>query len=268
VLGPLGIKIVKAGPNTFDNQAQIDTILQAINQNPSGMAIAAFDSSLIPAIQKALAAGIPTITFESDLPDSGRLTYVGVDNYDYGLTLGRLLIDGKGESGTYAISTNAGASNSETRIRGLKDYLKNYPGWKLVGITEDKADIQTGADAAKALMQKNKDLSAYIGINASSGPAIAVAAKEFGNAGKLAIYCCDRDNATLTAIKDGTIQSTVIAKTASSPYYAALLLTDFAMGGADLPLTKNNKAAGVSPLPYNVYVGSLVITKDNIQYFE
>lgn len=34
-----------------------------------------------PAIQEVLAAGIPVVTFDSDAPDSGRLCFIGTDNY-------------------------------------------------------------------------------------------------------------------------------------------------------------------------------------------
>jgi ABC-type sugar transport system substrate-binding protein len=34
-----------------------------------------------PAIQEAVAANIPVVTFDSDAPDSGRLCYIGTDNY-------------------------------------------------------------------------------------------------------------------------------------------------------------------------------------------
>jgi ribose transport system substrate-binding protein len=38
-------------------------------------------SAIEPAIEKAVQAGIPVITFDSDAPNSKRIVYIGTDNY-------------------------------------------------------------------------------------------------------------------------------------------------------------------------------------------
>ncbi|MCL4378047.1 MAG: substrate-binding domain-containing protein [Actinobacteria bacterium] len=260
----LGINLTIVGPMDVNWQGEADALEQAIGQKPTGIMVAAFDPTIIPSIKKAIEAGIPIVTFESDIKESGRLCFIGVNNYDYGIQLGKNLIEASGEKGTLAISTNAGAANSELRIQGLKDFLKDYPSWEIVGQTEDKADIQTGANAAKALLQTHPDLTAYIGINASSGPAIATAAKEMGVTDKLTILCCDRDNTTLDLIKEGVIKSSVAAKTVSTPYWAAVVLINYVESGRDIPITNDNEKAKVVTMPDNIYTGAVVITKENV----
>ena len=68
-------------------------------------------------------------------------------------------------------------------------------------------------------------------------------------------------------IRKGKIISTVVAKTASSPYYAALALLNYARGGKDLPITSDNEAANINTMPNNIFVGSFVIDADNVEFF-
>jgi ribose transport system substrate-binding protein len=39
------------------------------------------DEVVGPAIKQAVAKGIPVVTFDSDAPGTGRLCYIGTDNY-------------------------------------------------------------------------------------------------------------------------------------------------------------------------------------------
>ena len=46
--------------------------------------VVGWDPSLGVAIDKAIAAGIPVITVDADVPNSNRLAFVGTDWYDLG----------------------------------------------------------------------------------------------------------------------------------------------------------------------------------------
>ena len=55
------------------------------------------------AIGKALSAGVPVIGFDSDAADSGRLSYVGTDNYDFGANAAKAMSEMIGGEGQVAI---------------------------------------------------------------------------------------------------------------------------------------------------------------------
>jgi ribose transport system substrate-binding protein len=70
----------------------------AIAANYDGIIIRGDDERLISLIQTAENAGIPTILVSSDLPDSGRIGYVGTNNYRAGYAVGKILMDRIGKA--------------------------------------------------------------------------------------------------------------------------------------------------------------------------
>ena len=114
----LGVDITVLGPNDFDMTAMVAAIEQTIPKKPDGILTMAWDSTPVPAIKKAMAAGIPVITMFTTVPDSGALTYIGLDNYQSGVVTGRELLKRGGNSGKLGIIMNAGASNTEAKKAG------------------------------------------------------------------------------------------------------------------------------------------------------
>jgi ribose transport system substrate-binding protein len=260
------VKVTFAGPETVDFPGQVDAILQQIPKKPAGMLVAAFDPGVVPAINQAIDAGIPVGTFEADYAKGNkRMFFVGVNAYGAGAAMGPELVKAIGEAGKIVISTNIGAANSEEKIRGLKDFLKDYPKIQIVTTVDDKTLIKEGSEAIKPVLQANKDVKAIIGVNAGSGGAAATAVKELGMAGKVKIICQDRDDVTLNFIKEGVITSTIVTRTAVNTYMGLLMLYQY--NHADVPITANNKANNVVWLPSNVDVGAIVVNKANVEAF-
>ncbi len=179
--------------------------------------------------------------------------------------MGPELIKYAGESGKLIISTNIGASNSEEKIRGFKDFLKDYPRWQIVATVDDKTMVREGADALKPVLQANPDVTAIIGVNAGSGGAAATAVKELGLVGKVKIICQDRDDITLKFIQEGVINSTIVTRTALNTYMGLLLLYQY--NHFDVPITADNKKNNIIWLPSEVDVGTVVVDKNNAAAF-
>jgi len=101
--------------------------------NAAAMAVAA---------QAAKDAGIPIITWDSDLlPESQnlRVAYIGTHNYEIGVNLAKLAMKIKPNGGTVCIqSGGAAAANHNERMQGIRDTLGNMtgtesPGTRLTG---------------------------------------------------------------------------------------------------------------------------------------
>ncbi|MFN3422365.1 MAG: substrate-binding domain-containing protein, partial [Armatimonadota bacterium] len=72
-------------PPKEDVRAQVSTFESFIAQGVDGIVIGPSNPTAIKGVvKKALSVGIPVITFDTDAPDSGRLLYVGTDNYKAG----------------------------------------------------------------------------------------------------------------------------------------------------------------------------------------
>lgn len=96
------------GPKDNDKEMQLSMLRDLIHSNHTikidGIAIAASSTeTLAPAIDEGIALGVPIITFDSDVPSSKRLSYVGTDNFFFEQELAKVLMQLRPEGGRYAI---------------------------------------------------------------------------------------------------------------------------------------------------------------------
>lgn len=123
----LGVACDYTGPTVTEIQPQIAVLEGLIQRHVDGLAISAVDGkAVVPVIKKAIAAGIPVVTFDADAASgSGRLAFIGTNNYRGGLALGSAFAKALPGGGKYAIITGGlGAENLNDRIRGVHDGLK------------------------------------------------------------------------------------------------------------------------------------------------
>src|ERR1700724_529696 len=70
------------GPNSYDPKAERDALNDAVQKKATGILLGVTDPALLKdSIDKAIAAGIPVITMDSDAPSSKRLFFIGTNNY-------------------------------------------------------------------------------------------------------------------------------------------------------------------------------------------
>jgi ABC-type sugar transport system substrate-binding protein len=271
------VKITALGPDAWDTAAQAQALEQTLAKKPAGIIIRGYDASSVDASIKAQAAGIPIVCTEAK-PSEGRgttvpgtLTFIGLDNYQCGADTSKELIERAGDSGVVGIMGNWGASNTDAKLAGLKDYLAaNAPGWTIAGEADDKATTNDAIIAAKSLINNYPDMTAIMGIDSSSGSGIANAMQELKiEAGKYKVVVHDREPATLDFIEKGFIDATLINKTAGQEVVAMLVLEDWNNGGLkNMPISSDNAAAGINPVPDNMYNTAVVIDADNVEYFK
>lgn len=107
-----------------DPIAQAELIVGLIGQGIDGISVAVLDEEITgAAIRKVMDAGIPVVTFDSDAASSGRLAYIGTDNYAFGSELGKVLLQLRPEGGEFG-SITANGPNLFTRLQGLRDRLE------------------------------------------------------------------------------------------------------------------------------------------------
>ena len=261
----LGVKTEYVGPAEYDMNAMIASFDQAIAKKPNGIVVVGFESSLNPEVKKAQDAGIPVVTVDADLPDSGRVAFVGTGNVNAGRMGGEKLASLIGGKGKVAIMTKPGQSNLEERVQGYKEALAKFPNIQLVQIVDTKSDPVVAAQAAATLLQKYPDLAGIACVEAAGGSGAATAVKEAKKQGKVKIVAMDRGNDVIQAIEDGVISASVAQQTALMPYYAVQILYNLANSKVDI--TSDNKAAGVQGIPSTVDTGVIIVDSSNAKYF-
>ncbi len=262
----LNAKTKFVGPVDYDMTAMVNTMDQALAENPDGMNVIGFDPALKPEIDKVIEAGVPVVTLDAEVYGSKRYTFLGTGNYHAGQVGAQLLAKEIGDKGKVAILTKVGQSNLEERIQGYKDeFAQNHPNIELVQIVDDQSDSAKAADGLKAVLQRTPDLAGVGCVEAAGGVGAATAAKELGIVGQLKIVSMDRDDGTLKFIEDGVIQDSVAQKSALMTFDGTILMDG--MKYNPVPIVSDNKAAGIIPMPEAVDTGVVVINKDNAKMF-
>src|SRR5256885_16460080 len=124
-------------------EEQVQILQDLVARKVDGIAVSPSNAAAVAvALQAAKAAGIPVLTWDSDLlPDnkSLRAAYIGTHNYEIGVNLAKLAMQIKPKGGTVCIqSGGAAAANHNERMQGIRDTLSGKksaesPGDKLTG---------------------------------------------------------------------------------------------------------------------------------------
>ncbi|MFP4344826.1 MAG: substrate-binding domain-containing protein [Anaerolineales bacterium] len=157
------VEVVYVAPVQSDAAEQSRVVEDVIARGVDGIGISCNDPTACEdPINKAVEAGIPVMTWDSDSPDSQRFTYLGVDNYEGGRAAGELLVTFMGEEGRVALLTGVpGAFNLEERIRGFEDYVADYPDIEIVTTVYCNDDINLGIQVVEETMQAHPDLDGW-----------------------------------------------------------------------------------------------------------
>jgi ribose transport system substrate-binding protein len=163
-------------------EEQVQILQDLVAKKVNGIAVSPSNAAAVAvALQAAKQAGIPVLTWDSDLlPDSKalRAAYIGTHNYEIGTNLAKLAMEIKPKGGTVCIqSGGAAAANHNERMQGIRDTLAGKksaasPGDRLTGqngwteiqgcplYTND--DFPVSVQQFTDTMAKNPNLDAFI----------------------------------------------------------------------------------------------------------
>ena len=157
------VDVLWVGPTSADQLKQKEILESAITQRVDGIAISTLNGDfLTETINKAMDAGIPVITWDSDAPKSRRIAFYGVDDFAGGRILGEeavRLLNGKGK---VAIITSLGATNLQRRLDGMKEALAKAPGIQIVEVFDLKEDTVRCAELIATGSNRYPDLAAWL----------------------------------------------------------------------------------------------------------
>jgi ribose transport system substrate-binding protein len=138
------IECLYIGPGEHGGgEEQVQVVNDLIAKKVDGIAVSPSNAAAMgKALEGAKAAGIPVLTWDSDLLEKDkalRLAYVGTHNYEIGVNLAKLAQKIKPKGGSICIqSGGAAAANHNERMQGIRDTLAGTksaqaPGTKLTG---------------------------------------------------------------------------------------------------------------------------------------
>ena len=203
----LNVDITFEGP---ESEAMVDKQVEmfqtALDKKPAAICLAAVDSKAFqPLLEKAKAAGIPVIGFDSGVDSDIPVTTATTDNIAAAALAADKMVELIGGEGEVAVIAHDQTSRTGIdRVKGFTDQIAaKYPNVTIVDTQYGGGDQLKSTDLAKAIIQAHPNLKGFFGANEGSIIGVLNAAKELGMEGKLTIIGYDSGQQQMDAIRSG-----------------------------------------------------------------
>jgi ribose transport system substrate-binding protein len=263
-----GVKAVVQGPNTFDAQAELEALQRAVAAKPNGVLISVADATVLqPEIDKAIGAGIPVITIDSDAPHSHRLFFIGTNNREAGHLGGQRVVSKLGGKGNVVFFTMPGQPNLDERLNGYEEIFATHPGIKTVEVFNIRGDSGNAFDATQRYVAQTgaNKIDAFICLEASAGKDVGEVLKRQNLHDRL-LVAMDVDPDTLNLIKDGWIDTTIAQKPYTMGFFGLKMLDEI-YHYPPKPIRTDYAVNTFSPYPVFIDTGTAEVNKDNVDIY-
>jgi simple sugar transport system substrate-binding protein len=203
--GDMRVTVEYQAPETFDMVAMSQLINAAVATDPDALVVSIPDpDALGPAIQAAVAAGIPVMSINSGsdvAAEFGVMAHVGQTEYEAGFGAGQRMA-AAGATNALCVNQEVGNVALDLRCQGFTDALTAAGGTVEV-LAVDLADPTGTANRISAALTANEAIDTVFTLG-PTGAAPALAALEAeGLLGQILVATFDLSPEVLTAIRDG-----------------------------------------------------------------
>jgi ribose transport system substrate-binding protein len=262
----LGVKVSIAGPSSVDIPGLVAAVEQTVARKPAGMMVVGWDpSALVPSINAAMAAGIPVVCVDADVPSSHRLSFIGTDWYDLGVRQAEAMVKALGgRRGKVALLGLIEQEIDQRAFAGFRSVAEKA-GLICMDPQQDKGNTAEATRVAAGIIQGTSDLVGMAGFDSESGPGMAQAIKEAGKIGQIIATCVEAEEPHLRFLKEGVLRACIGQKRALFTYLGVKSLYD--LNHSRIKFSRNDKAAGISPIASNYNTGTYTVTQETADLF-
>jgi len=178
----------------------------------AGVALMAPETPILrDAIRGLRAKGLPVLALVSDLPNTGRDHFIGIDNRAAGRTAGMLMgrYLGGGPGQVLVIGQSLLARDTIERRRGFDEVMqRDFPGLEALQTLETHGSAQTLRQVVGEMLRNSADVR---GIYAMGGGhrALTQTLEEMGLSGKLTVICHELTAHARAALEAGEIAAVI-----------------------------------------------------------
>ena len=225
----LGVRVEYQAPGSFDMVRQSQLIDAAVASRPSALALTIPDpDALGPAIEAAVAAGIPAVSANSgdaSWERLGLLGHIGQTEYETGRAAGERLASG-GAKRVLCVNHEVGNVSLDTRCRGLSDGLvKSGATMQVLGVS--LADPEDATQRIKGALARDAVVDGMLMLGPGGAAPALAALEETGRLGRIAVGTFDLTPEVLAAVRDGELLFAIDQQPYLQGYLAVVLLTKY-----------------------------------------
>jgi ribose transport system substrate-binding protein len=184
-----------------------------------GIAISPLDVAGQSPLIDGIAEDVLVVTFDSDAPDTKRISYIGTSNLQAGRRAGRLVMEAVPQGGKVVVAiANLTKDNMKERRAGLDEVLGGAPAngggegaaYEVLDYLVDEGDVERSRELVGKALADNEDVACVVGLNAFHGPILVDVIKKADKQGKVAVVAFDEEEGTLAGVASGDIYATVV----------------------------------------------------------
>lgn len=219
-------------PPAEDAQKQAQAVEQLASSGVAGIAVSCSNANTLqPAIDKAVAGGVPVMCFDSDSPKSKRFAYYGTDDIVCGTKVAQALAKEMGDKGNVAIlAGNQAAPNLQNRVKGAKDEFAKHPNIKVIDTVYHEETPEKAAAAVQQFDSAHPELNGWAMIG--GWPLFTDNALKF-DPGTVKVVSVDALPKELSYLKDGHVQLLLAQDCYGWGYKSVQILLDKVVKGKD-----------------------------------
>jgi ribose transport system substrate-binding protein len=198
-------------PNETDIAGEMQIMETMINRQVDAIAVAPSDRSAFKiVVNRAAAAHIPVVIYDSGIDDGNYATFVATDNYAGGQLgadrMGKVL---GGRGNIVMIKTTPGGASTTAREDGFRSELQaKFPGIHILDERFGMASIAQSLAVAENMLTAHPNLDGIFCSNESGSTGAAQALKERGS--KVKIVGFDSSPILIQELQSGIVDSLVI----------------------------------------------------------
>jgi len=201
------VEITFEGPeNESMVDKQVEMVQAALDKKPAALCLAALDSkALVPQLEKAKAAGIPVVGFDSGVESDIPVATAATNNIGAAALAADKMAELIGGEGEVAVIAHDQTSRTGIdRVKGFTDQIAaKYPNIKVVDVQYGGGDHLKSTDLAKAIIQAHPNLKGFFGANEGSIIGVLNGVKELKKEGQIVVIGYDSGQQQIDAIKSG-----------------------------------------------------------------
>ncbi|WP_411336785.1 sugar ABC transporter substrate-binding protein [Ruminococcus gauvreauii] len=199
----IGYSVNMVGPAQLDLEQWVKDMDTAISSGYDMIITTGASDVIESGVNRAVDSNIPVCLIDTDLPDSKRFSYIGLDNYQLGCGMADQVAELTGEKGTICLmGMDMTATVFVQRIQGFEDTLKEkYPDMK-VATVQSAADAAAAADITGQVINGFPEVDSFVGMDGTVPKGIAQTLTERGVTDEYTATALSIDQQILDYIKD------------------------------------------------------------------
>lgn len=218
------VKITFEGPEGDSAiNKQIEMIESALSKKPAALVLAACDKkSAIPELEKAKAANIPVVAFDSGIESDIPITTVATDNVAASSEVADRLAEAIGKEGEIAVICHDSVSITGISRRDgfINEVKKKYPNIKIVDIQYGGGDHEISKELSNEVIRKYPNIKGIFATNEGSTFGLINAVIEQDKVGKIAIVGFDAGKLQKDSVRSGIMLGAIAQNPVEMGYKA------------------------------------------------